>query len=71
MVNYGLVSYNFRSIALGHTGHIAVTTFLVATMAYVVIRKVSQKQNSIHSWLGYSLGGVIGNLLGLEISKLF
>jgi hypothetical protein len=70
-LNYSLISYNFRNIATGNLNHTIFTTFFVATMAYVVIKRISQKENSILNWLAYSLGGVVGNILGIQVSKLF
>lgn len=67
-INYSIISYNFRSIALGKYDRAALTSFCIATFSYYMMRRISKGDSAIHKWLGYATGGVAGNLLGIYAS---
>jgi hypothetical protein len=70
IANYGLLVINYRSVAQAHYFWSAISDFACATFSFFVIKKIATSDNTFHGWLGYSLGGVVGSVLGIWISKL-
>jgi hypothetical protein len=48
----------------------AASDFACATFSFFVIKKIATSDNTFHGWLGYALGGVVGSVLGIWVSKL-
>jgi hypothetical protein len=70
IVSYSLLCINFRAVAQAHYVQAAISDFTIATLGYLVIKKLANSDNSLHQWLGYSLGGVVGSVLGIWLSKI-
>ncbi len=70
VVLYGLLCINFRAVALAHYHESAITDFIIASMNFFIIRKISQSQEAYHQWIGYALGSVVGSYLGIYLSVL-
>ena len=70
IVSYSLLCINFRAVAQAHYFQAAISDFSIATLGYFVIKKLATTDNSLHQWLGYSLGGVVGSILGIYLSKI-
>ena len=70
IVSYSLLCINFRAVAQADYIQASISDFTIATLGYFVIKKLANTDNSLHQWLGYSLGGVVGSLLGIYISKI-
>lgn len=68
--SYGLLVINMRAVAQAHYFFSAISDFAIATLGYFVIKRIAHSDNTLHQWLGYALGGVVGSLLGIWISKL-
>jgi hypothetical protein len=70
IVLYGLLCINFRSVALANYHEAAISDFIIASMNFFVIKKISQSTDSTHQWIGYVLGSVVGSYLGIYLSVL-
>ena len=70
IANYSLLVINYRSVAQAHYFWSAVSDFACASFSFFVIKKIATSDNTFHGWLGYAMGGVIGSVLGIWISKL-
>lgn len=70
LVLYLLLVINYRSVSLvDYTGTV-VTDFIIASFNFFVVRKIAKSEDSFHQWAGYAIGGAIGGVLGLYISKV-
>ena len=70
IANYGLLVINYRAVAQAHYFWSAASDFACASFSFFVIKKIATSDNTFHGWLGYSLGGVVGSVLGIWISTL-
>jgi hypothetical protein len=69
-VIYVMVCINYRSVAQARYLESAISEFAIATLNYLVIKKIASTGNSTLQWMAYSLGTVLGSLLGIWISKI-
>lgn len=67
---YILLCINFRAIAQVQYSVAILSDFAVASMNFFVIRKISKSNDSLHQWLGYVIGSVIGSCAGIYLSTL-
>ena len=70
IVLYSILCINFRAVAGAHYHEAALTDFLVASMNFFIIRKISQSTDTLHQWIGYVVGSVIGSYTGIYLSIL-
>lgn len=70
VTSYSLLCINFRAVAQAHYFWASLSDFAIATLSYFVIKRIATSDNTFHQWLGYALGGVIGSILGIWLSKL-
>jgi hypothetical protein len=69
VVAYLLATLNFRVVQAGSYPGVAATDALLATFGFLVVRRVARSEEAWHLWLGYMLGGVVGGVLGLWVSR--
>src|ERR1041384_4883579 len=65
---YGLMTWNFRSVAQGRYLNIGASDLLVALIGFKLIKGVGEA-NTNAAWLGYALGGATGSLLATYLTK--
>lgn len=65
---YGLLCINYRSVAAAHYHEAAISDFLIASMNFFIIKKISQSTDALYQWVGYVIGSVIGSYLGIYLS---
>jgi hypothetical protein len=70
IVLYSILCINFRAVAEAHYHEAALTDFLVASMNFFIIRKIAQSTDTLHQWVGYVTGSVIGSYVGIFLSVL-
>jgi hypothetical protein len=70
VVSYTLLCINFRAVAQAHYVQSAASDFVIATLSFFVIKKIANSDDTVHQWLGYALGGVVGSILGIYVSTL-
>jgi hypothetical protein len=70
VVSYTLLCINFRAVAQAHYVQSAASDFVIATLSFFVIKKIANSDDTVHQWLGYALGGVVGSILGIYTSTL-
>lgn len=69
---YILVCINFRAIAQTNYWLTGTSDFLIATIAFFVIKKIAKDEGkSVWFWLGYALGGVVGSICGVWLSHTY
>ncbi len=69
LINYCLITINYRAVAHGNYLLTGISDFIFASLNFFVIKKIAKSDDTIHQWLGYSTGGVVGALLGIYVSK--
>jgi hypothetical protein len=70
IVLYSILCINFRAVAQAHYHEAALTDFLIASINFFVIRKIAQSTDTLHQWIGYVTGSVIGAYAGIYLSVL-
>ena len=70
IVSYTLLCINFRAVAQANYIQSASSDFVIATLSFFVIKKIAKSDDTVHQWLGYALGGVVGSILGIYISTI-
>lgn len=70
LINYSLLVINFRAVAQANYFWSGITDFTIASFSFFVIKKIAKSDDSLHLWLGYSLGGLAGSFVGIWISLI-
>jgi hypothetical protein len=70
VLSYCIICINFRAVAQTEYHLAAVSDFLFASFNFFIIRRIAKGEDSLHQWLGYVTGSVIGSYLGIYISTL-
>ena len=68
LLNYGLLTVNYRMIARGHYLGTACSDAAIALLGFTIIRHVAQTDVLV-AQVGYVCGGVCGSLLGLYLTR--
>ena len=68
IVSSSLLCINYRAVATTQYHEAAVTDFMIASLSFFVIRKIAKSEDSLHQWMGYAIGSVIGSYLGIWLS---
>jgi uncharacterized membrane protein YfcA len=68
IVSYSLLCINYRAVATTQYHEAAVTDFMIASLSFFVILKIAKSEDSLHQWMGYAIGSVIGSYLGIWLS---
>ena len=66
--NYGLNTIAFRMVARGSYVGVAISDSLIAWWGFAMVKRIHQADTKLEKF-GYILGGVIGSLLGLRLTK--
>lgn len=71
--NWGICTISWRSVAQANYFASIITDTTLATLSFFVIRKMmkDQDESSFIQWFGYTLGGVLGTLVGIKCSLLW
>jgi len=69
MLAYGLATWNFRALAFANYLHTGVSDTAIAALNFLVIKKVGEAKDR-SAFLGYVIGGPIGSLLSIYITKI-
>jgi hypothetical protein len=70
VTSYSLLCINFRAVAQAHYFWASLSDFAIATLGYFVLKHLATSASTVHQWLGYALGGVVGSLLGIWLSTV-
>jgi hypothetical protein len=65
---YLLITINFRAVAHSNYGWTAGTDLAFAGFNFWLIKRIAKSESTI-AWVGYTLGGVTGSLLGIFVTK--
>lgn len=69
MLSYFLITWNHRTVAFGLYTGTAISDFLFAGSNFFIIKKIAKDDSSYSGWLGYTLGGVLGSMIGIAFTK--
>lgn len=69
MLLYLLIVINFRAITQANLLWMTLSDAVIAAMNFFIIRKIATSPNSIVMFFGYTLGSVVGSILGIILSK--
>lgn len=70
ILNYGILTINFRSVAQGHVKTMVITDMMCASLAFFLIKKISEAAgDALLPFAGYVIGGAVGSVIGLRVSK--
>lgn len=70
-LNYLLLVLNYRAVAQGSITRTAITDALIAAAGFTLIGQVASAPRSIEGHVAYVLGGVVGSVLALLLSRRF
>jgi len=70
ITSYSLLCINYRAVAQAHYFWASISDFAIATLGYFVIKRIATSDNTLHQWLGYALGGVVGSIFGIYLSTV-
>lgn len=65
--SYSLITYNFRSIAVGNIPAALVSDAINASLGFFVIRRIARSEDSLIGWAGYLLGSLVGTTIGMLV----
>jgi hypothetical protein len=68
IVLYSILYINFRAVVQANYHQAALTGFLISSINFFVIQKISKSTESFHQWIGYVTGSVIGAYVGIYLS---
>lgn len=68
-LSYFLITMNQRAIAIGLYFWTGITDLAFASINFVIIKRVA-KSESNWAWAGYTVGGVVGSLSAIFLTKL-
>lgn len=72
IVVYSVICINYRAIVQADYFEIAWTDFVIASINFFVIQKIAKSEtNNTLLWIVYTIGSVIGSILGTIISKTY
>ena len=70
VTSYSILCINYRAVAQALYFWASLSDFAIATLTYFVIKRIATSDNTLHQWLGYALGGVVGSLFGIWLSTV-
>jgi hypothetical protein len=65
---YLLITINMRAIAHSNYAWTAGSNLTFAGFNYWLIKRIAKSESTL-AWIGYTLGGVTGSMLGIFLSK--
>ena len=68
LCSYMLITMNYRAIAHGNYLWTASTDLLFAGFNFGLIKRIAKSETDA-AWAGYTIGGVVGSMLGILITK--
>lgn len=68
VVQYALITMNYRAVAKGKYLATAVTDLIHATIAFTLIKRIATSDSMVAQF-GYVVGGVAGAMLGLYLTR--
>jgi hypothetical protein len=71
IILYGILCINYRAVAVADIPVAAITDGVIASLNFFVIKKISQSGESTLEWAGYTIGSIIGSIVGIWASTYF
>ena len=65
---YGLLTWNYRSIAAGYVPSVFVSDLLCAAVSFSLIKRVAEARTRT-AMAGYVLGGAVGSVVSIAATK--
>ena len=69
-----VIAINYRSISQANYPITALSAAAIAGITYFLIRRISdnsnEKRNMNIAWIGFMLGSVVGDIVGIYVSKI-
>lgn len=72
-LNWGICTISWRSVAQANIRLSIITDTTLGTLQFFVFKKMldGKNDNSFILWLGYTVGGVLGTIVGIYSSLYF
>jgi hypothetical protein len=67
-LNFALVTWNIRSLALGWWGSMVISDVLISVLGFTLIKKIAEAKSTT-AMIGYAVGGACGSLLAVFVTK--
>ena len=68
ILSYGILCVNYRAVAVANIPMSALTDAMIASLSFFVIKRIAQSEDSVVEWAGYTLGSVVGSVVGIWLS---
>lgn len=69
---YMILCVNYRAVAQGNYLQSVISDFMIASASFFIIKKIAKDESKgVWMWLGFAMGGVVGTIIGIWISKSF
>lgn len=66
---YTLLVINFRAVAQANVFWSVLSDIIIASMNFLIIRKIAKSEDSWLLFAGYTSGSAVGSVLGIALSK--
>lgn len=70
MLSFAIIAINYRAVAQASYLWSALTDIIVAGLSYFVIKRIAKSKDSVCQWLGFTVGSMIGTIIGIYLSKI-
>ena len=71
LVLYCIVTINYRAIAQANYPITGISAGIIAFITFFIVKEISKKsKHPIAAWSGFIIGSVLGDFVGIFLSKL-
>jgi hypothetical protein len=67
---YTILCINYRAVAQANILWSVISDFFIASMNFLIIRKIAKSGNSMVLFWGYGFGSAVGSVVGIVVSKM-
>lgn len=67
---YVMLVINMRAVAQGQYVVAVISDGIIALISFLVLRRIIKSTDEPHQWAGYTVGSMIGSVVGIYVSKM-
>ena len=70
-LNWAICTISWRAVAQANFLASVITDTTLASLQFFVLRKIAKSEaTTLVPWIGYTVGGVLGTVVGLQLSLI-